>query len=181
MGSQVAEAGRVTGSIHGVKWHDLNGDGVRDAGEPGLAGVTVYLDIIGNGILDVTEPMTTTLEDDPNTGLDETGLYWFEDLSPSTYTVREVVPVDLVQTFPQAPGSHLVILGPGEVVEGIDFGNRLANGNGGNGEQVAGELLPLDTSALMIAGLTSMSVWMIPTVLGLAGAGVYLVKYRARD
>ena len=44
--------------------------------------------------------------------------------------------------------------------------------------QVAGELLPLDSSALMIAGLTSMSVWMIPTVVGLAGAGVYLVKFR---
>jgi len=45
-------------------------------------------------------------------------------------------------------------------------------------QQVAGELLPLDSSALMIAGLTSMTVWMIPTVLGLAGAGVYLVKFR---
>jgi len=45
-------------------------------------------------------------------------------------------------------------------------------------QQVAGELLPLDNSALMIAGLTSMTVWMIPTVLGLAGAGVYLVKFR---
>jgi len=44
--------------------------------------------------------------------------------------------------------------------------------------QVAGELLPLNTSALMIAGLTSMSVWMVPTVLGLAGAGVYLIKFR---
>jgi len=44
--------------------------------------------------------------------------------------------------------------------------------------QVAGELLPIDSSALMIAGLTSMSVWMVPTVLGLAGAGVYLVKFR---
>ena len=43
---------------------------------------------------------------------------------------------------------------------------------------VAGELLPLDTSALMIAGLTSMSVWMVPAVLGLAGVGVYLVKFR---
>jgi len=30
-----------------------------------------------------------------------------------------------------------------------------------------------------MAGLTSMSVWMIPTVLGLAGVGVYLVKFRA--
>jgi len=45
-------------------------------------------------------------------------------------------------------------------------------------EQVAGELLPLNTSALMIAGLTSMTVWVIPTVLGLAGVGVYLVKFR---
>ena len=43
---------------------------------------------------------------------------------------------------------------------------------------VAGELLPLDTSALMIAGLTSMTVWMVPAVAGLAGAGVYLVKFR---
>ena len=46
-------------------------------------------------------------------------------------------------------------------------------------KQVAGELLPLDSTALLIGGLTSMSVWMIPTVLGLAGAGVYLVKHRA--
>jgi len=46
---------------------------------------------------------------------------------------------------------------------------------------VAGELLPLDSSALVIAGLTSMSLWMIPTILGLAGAGIYLVKFRARD
>jgi len=43
---------------------------------------------------------------------------------------------------------------------------------------IAGELLPLDNSALMIAGLTSMTVWMVPTVLGLAGVGVYLVKFR---
>jgi len=46
---------------------------------------------------------------------------------------------------------------------------------------VTGELLPLDNTSLFLAGLTSMSVWMIPTVLGLAGVGVYLVKYRARD
>ncbi len=44
---------------------------------------------------------------------------------------------------------------------------------------VAGELLPLDSTALFLAGIQSMTVWMIPTILGLAGAGVYLVKYRA--
>jgi len=44
--------------------------------------------------------------------------------------------------------------------------------------QVAGELLPLDSSALFLAGIQSMTVWMVPTVLGLAGVGVYLVKFR---
>ncbi len=48
-------------------------------------------------------------------------------------------------------------------------------------DTVAGELLPLNTSALMIAGLSSMSVFMIPAVAGIAGAAMYLVKYRARD
>ncbi len=48
-------------------------------------------------------------------------------------------------------------------------------------DTVAGQLLPLDSTALFLAGIQSMTVWMIPTVLGLAGAGVYLVKYRARD
>ena len=44
---------------------------------------------------------------------------------------------------------------------------------------VAGEIIPIDNSALFLAGIQSMTVWMIPTVLGLAGAGVYLVKFRA--
>jgi len=43
---------------------------------------------------------------------------------------------------------------------------------------IAGELLPLDSTALFLAGIQSMTVWMIPTVLGLAGVGVYLVKFR---
>ena len=64
-----------------------------------------------------------------------------------------------------------------------EFGLPELNGcppeNGNGAQPVAGELLPLDNSALLIGGLSSMSVWMVPTVLGLAGAGVYLVKYRA--
>ena len=47
-----------------------------------------------------------------------------------------------------------------------------------NEPQVAGELLPIMSSALVIAGVSTIAVWMIPTVLGLAGAGVYLVKFR---
>ena len=45
-------------------------------------------------------------------------------------------------------------------------------------QQVAGELLPIMSSALVIAGVSTIAIWMVPTVLGLAGAGVYLVKFR---
>jgi subtilisin-like proprotein convertase family protein len=40
--------------IHGVQWNDFDGDGVRDAGEPGLANWTIYLDENENGQLDQT-------------------------------------------------------------------------------------------------------------------------------
>ncbi len=59
-----------------------------------------------------------------------------------------------------------------------DFGSAIVHCELVVSHPVAGELLPLDSTALMIAGLSSMSVWMIPTVLGLAGVGVYLVKFR---
>ncbi len=45
-------------------------------------------------------------------------------------------------------------------------------------EPVAGELLLVDSSALVIGGLASSAVWMIPIVAGIAGAGLYLVKLR---
>lgn len=44
---------------------------------------------------------------------------------------------------------------------------------------VAGELLSLDLSSLVIAGLTGSATWMIPALAGLAGAGIYLLKFRA--
>jgi len=48
-------------------------------------------------------------------------------------------------------------------------------------QPVAGELLSINSSALVIAGLGSM-IWMIPAVAGIAGAGIYLIKFRtSRD
>ena len=43
-------------------------------------------------------------------------------------------------------------------------------------QPVSGELLSLDSSALVIAGITASAGWMIPIVAGIAGAGIYLVK-----
>ncbi|MFQ5440819.1 MAG: hypothetical protein ACE5DL_05085 [Nitrosopumilaceae archaeon] len=45
---------------------------------------------------------------------------------------------------------------------------------------VAGELLSVDPTSLVIAGLTSSIAWMIPAVAGIVGAGIYLVKFRVR-
>ncbi len=43
---------------------------------------------------------------------------------------------------------------------------------------VGGELLPLDSTALVLAGLQTSAIWMLPVLAGLAGAGFYLVKFR---
>jgi len=47
-------------------------------------------------------------------------------------------------------------------------------------QPVAGELLSLDSSALVIGGLSSM-IWMVPAAAGIASVGVILVKFRARN
>ncbi|MCK4283453.1 MAG: hypothetical protein KAX44_03980 [Candidatus Brocadiae bacterium] len=79
------------GEIHGSKWHDLNGDGVWDGGEPAVEGWRIYLDQNGNGRLDVDEVSTTT---------DAGGGYSFTDLPPDTYIVAEELGVGWEQTFP---------------------------------------------------------------------------------
>ncbi len=117
-----------TGALHGTKWLDSNGNGTRDSSEPGLAGVTIYLDVNNNQTLDADEPATLTMDDDPNTAIDETGRYWLRDVAPGTYVLREVVPAGHQQTFPPG-GGHVVVLNDG-VIEGLDFGNRpLASGS----------------------------------------------------
>jgi len=43
---------------------------------------------------------------------------------------------------------------------------------------VGGEFQSIDSTALMIAGLQSSAIWMLPALAGLAGAGFYLIKFR---
>ncbi len=94
---------REVHTLHGTKWHDLDADSVWDAGEPGLAGVTIYLDLNENGEFDDGEPMAITSVDDPGTtGTDETGSYQFTGLAPGAYTVAEVTPDGFRQTYPLA-------------------------------------------------------------------------------
>ena len=99
--------------------------------EPELAGVSIYLDTNNNGILDPDEPVTVTTEDDPSTPeFDETGEYKFTNLLPGTYTVREVVPDDFIQTAPLLNTNqefYSVEIVRFETVRDINFGNDALN------------------------------------------------------
>lgn len=77
-----AIAGLPPSSISGFVYHDANDNGVRDAGEAGIAGVTLTL--AGRDVLDRVVSMTTT------TGSD--GSYSFTDVDPGVYNLTETQP-----------------------------------------------------------------------------------------
>ena len=82
-----------TASLGDFVWEDIDGDGVQDAGEPGIGGVTVNLkDENGNVIA-----TTTTAAD---------GSYSFVDLVPGTYSVAFVLPAGYEYTELNASGDE---------------------------------------------------------------------------
>ena len=85
-------------TISGQVFNDLNANGLKDGGESGQSGWTVYLDANGNGQLDTGETSTTTAAD---------GSYSFDGLAAGTYTVAEVQQSGWQQTSPAgtAPAS----------------------------------------------------------------------------
>jgi len=111
-------------AITGLKFSDTNGDGVLQAGEPGLAGVTIEL---WEGTLKVGQ--TTS-------GMD--GTFVFDSLDFTTCTVKELGAAGYIATTPASQSVTLTAQAPHGYVE---FGNtRLAtirgtkwidaNGNG---------------------------------------------------
>ncbi|HVE66475.1 MAG TPA: SdrD B-like domain-containing protein [Thermoanaerobaculia bacterium] len=97
-------------SVSGTKFNDANGNGSRDAGESGLAGVTIRLTSAGGQVTTATS--------------DASGNFSFTGLAAGAYTVSEVVPTGFVQTAPAAPGTFALNLTTGQVVTGLLFGNR---------------------------------------------------------
>src|SRR5262249_26357320 len=97
-------------SITGQVFNDLNFNGTRDAGEPGLPGWTLYVDSNNNGTLDAGEPSTIT---------DTNGTYTF-NLAPGTYRIREVPQAGWVQTTANPAD---IALGSGSAITGVQFGN----------------------------------------------------------
>ena len=124
------------GTKSGTKFNDLNGDGVWDAGEPGLAGwtINVYADD-GNGILSATEYAAGAVGSGGLT--DSNGLYTVSGLIPGDYIACEVLQAGWTQSFPTSGADCTVSSGatdlaaigwtftidPGEAETGNDFGN----------------------------------------------------------
>ncbi len=108
----------ATASVGDRVWNDLNGNGVQDAGEPGLNAVTVELLDADNNVLD----SAITSGD---------GNYTFSSLVAGTYTVRVVnasLPAGMAPTFDAdgvaTPDIATFTLTTGQARTDIDFGYR---------------------------------------------------------
>jgi hypothetical protein len=103
------------GCLHGQKFNDANLNGAKDQGEAGVQGVTIYVDLNDNGVLDVGEPSAVT---------DVNGNYTISTvgITDGTYSLREVLPAGQTCSFPN-PCVHSVVVGPGPALTGLDFGN----------------------------------------------------------
>ena len=93
------------GTLTGMKFQDLNCNGKKEAGEPGLPGWTIQL---SNNTTTVTDAL---------------GNYYFNNLPPGVYTVSEVNQPGWTQTHPSSPGTYTVTLASGQAIGNLDFGN----------------------------------------------------------
>ena len=133
--------GPADAEIHGQKWNDLDGDGERDPGEPGLNGWVIEL-YDDQGSL-ITTQTTADFDVDDNGSIDpetERGLYSFTGLTAGTYSVGEVLQPGWVQTSPGSVTSSLIGL--------YDF----ENGTADNQVSGPGALPNLVASGVSIAG-----------------------------
>ncbi|MCM8640114.1 SdrD B-like domain-containing protein [Accumulibacter sp.] len=80
-----------TGSIGDLVWEDLNFNGLRDAGEPGIAGVTVKL----------RDSSGVVVASDTTNG---NGFYLFDRVGPGNYQVEVLAPTGFFFTRPDQGG-----------------------------------------------------------------------------
>jgi hypothetical protein len=126
-GNAVANFGSVqpNDTVTGFKWLDINGDGIRDNNEPGLAGVYIYLDLDLDGRPDIGEPSAISGAD---------GSYSLTPPSAGSYVIREVVEAGFRQTFPVGsdgfavdsagrPVGHVAVYNGTNPLTGFNFGN----------------------------------------------------------
>ena len=105
----------VDGSASGTVFEDFDGNGTPGPDDRPMGDVTVYVDLDRDRQPDANEPTTRT---------NELGGYFFDDLPPGVYHIREVVP----QGFVDPPtgtqnGARIVEVTAGKRERGQNFGN----------------------------------------------------------
>ena len=115
-GTVVTSGATLTGTV----FNDANGNRLRDAGENGVAGQQVYLDLQGLDALVAGDPVATT---------DANGIYTFTNLSAGNYLVRPVPQSGHVITSPIWGGKYFIQLATNQTVTGNDFGIQTVTGS----------------------------------------------------
>jgi len=100
------------GSIAGEVWDDKNGNGIREAGDTGLVGWSVYVDTNSNGSYDTGEVQTTT---------SGTGSYLFSSVNPGSVTIRVIPQAGWTPTAP-ITNSRTITLRGSQNLTGVLFG-----------------------------------------------------------
>ena len=99
--------------VSGTAFHDLDADGTRGPGEPGLAGQTVFLDVDNSISLSAGDRSVVTGAD---------GAYRLDAVPAGQYALRGMPPSGWFHTTPLNGGVGLSITGDTVAVAGPDFG-----------------------------------------------------------
>lgn len=145
--SGITFGNRLTGAIvSGAVWNDLDGDGVRDAGDGGLSGRTVFVDANDNATLDAGEARAVTMSD---------GTYQLMVTGEGRTRIRTLLPAGWQQTLPVAGAATLDVT-LGSRFTGNDFGVRLTIG------AVSGTVFnDLDGSGAQGSGEAGLAGWIV--------------------
>ena len=111
--ANVTFANTPKSKITGCKFEDFNQNGYRDGNEPPISGITVYLDLNNNGILDGGDISKTT---------DVSGTFTFDNLRPGTYSLREDTS-SVPSNFKQTTQPLNIVLGPNQTFTCALIGN----------------------------------------------------------
>lgn len=113
----------TTATINGKVYEDKNVNSAIDSGEPGVSGVTIFIDADKDGVLDSTEKKTTT---------DASGNYTFSGLAAGTYRVREVKPANYKILNPSSSYFDVAVSGSAVVTKNFANAKTTAGGISGN-------------------------------------------------
>ncbi len=163
-------------SKSGMKFEDMNANGVKDAGDTPVSGVTIkLLNAAGTSVVQTTTTAATT------------GAYSFTGITPGSYLVCEFPSAGWTQSAPSntacsgvtgaAPGGYAITLTSGQSDTGNDFGNyQMASKSGmkfedmnANGVKDAGDT-PVSGVTIKLLNAAGTSVVQTTTTAATTGA-----------